>query len=187
MRTLVFAMCGSFCTFENALQQMERLRKHYEILPVMSENAYSTDTRFGTAESFRQRVEAICGRKIIHTITGAEPIGPKHLADAVVVMPCTGNTAAKIANAVTDTSVTMAVKSALRVSMPIVLALATNDALGASFKNIGTLMNTKNVFFVPVGQDDPVKKPTSLVAHFDRVEETLESAFDGKQLHPVLS
>lgn len=187
MRTLVFAMCGSFCTFENALQQMERLRKRYEILPVMSENAYSTDTRFGTAESFRQRVEAICGGKIIHTITGAEPIGPKHLADAVVVMPCTGNTAAKIANAVTDTSVTMAVKSALRVSMPIVLALATNDALGASFKNIGTLMNTKNVFFVPVGQDDPVKKPTSLVAHFDRVEETLESAFDGKQLHPVLS
>ena len=113
---------------------MERLREHYEILPVMSETAYSTDTRFGTAESFRQRVEAICGRKIIHTITGAEPIGPKHLADAVVVMPCTGNTAAKIANAVTDTSVTMAVKSALRVSMPIVLALATNDALGASFK-----------------------------------------------------
>lgn len=187
MHTLVFAMCGSFCTFENALQQMQRLREHYEILPVMSETAYGTDTRFGTAESFRQRIEEICGRKIIHTIAGAEPIGPKHLADAVVVMPCTGNTAAKIANAVTDTSVTMAVKSALRVSMPIVLALATNDALGASFKNIGMLMNTKNIYFVPVGQDDPVKKPTSLVAHFDRVEETLESAFAGKQLQPVLS
>ena len=186
MRTLVFAMCGSFCTFENALEQMKRLREFYEILPVMSETAYRTDTRFGTAESFRWQVEAICGREIIHTIAGAEPIGPKRLADGVVVMPCTGNTAAKIANAVTDTAVTMAVKSALRVSMPVVLALASNDALGASFKNIGTLMNTKNIYFVPMGQDDPVKKPTSLVAHFELLPETLDAAFAGKQRHPVL-
>ena len=185
MQTLVFAMCGSFCTFENALTEMKRLRERYELLPVMSETAYSTDTRFGTAESFHKRIEEICGRKIIHTIAGAEPIGPKHLADGVVVMPCTGNTAAKLANAVTDSAVTMAVKSALRVSMPIVLALATNDALGASFKNIGTLMNTKHIYFVPLRQDDPEKKPTSLVARFEFVPETVEAAFKGVQLQPV--
>ena len=120
MRTIAFALCGSFCTFENALKQLARLRETYEILPVMSETAYNTDTRFGTAESFRRRIREICGREIIHTIAGAEPIGPKHLADALVVMPCTGNTAAKIANAVTDTSVTMAVKSGLRIKMPVV-------------------------------------------------------------------
>ena len=186
MRTIAFALCGSFCTFEKALEQMEILRKTYEILPVMSETAYQTDTRFGTAESFRHRIETLCGREIIHTIAGAEPIGPKHMADAIVVMPCTGNTAAKIANAVTDTSVTMAVKSGLRIHMPVVLALASNDALGASCRNIGTLMNTKNMFFVPLGQDDPEKKPNSLVAHFALVPETLEAAFAGKQLQPVL-
>lgn len=185
MQTLVFAMCGSFCTFENALTEMKRLRERYELLPVMSETAYSTDTRFGTAESFHNRIEEICGRKIIHTIAGAEPIGPQHLADGVVVMPCTGNTAAKLANAVTDSAVTMAVKSALRVSLPIVLALATNDALGASFKNIGTLMNTKHIFFVPLRQDDPEKKPTSLVARFEYIPETVEAAFKGHQLQPV--
>ena len=185
MRTIVFAMCGSFCTFEKALEQLQRLRETYDILPVMSETAYTTDTRFGAAKDFRQRVETLCGREILHTITGAEPIGPKHLADAVVVLPCTGNTAAKIANAVTDTSVTMAVKSALRVSMPVVLALATNDALGASCKNIGALLNTKQMYFVPLGQDDPEKKPNSLVAHFELVPETLEAALCGKQLQPV--
>lgn len=185
MQTLVFAMCGSFCTFENALTEMKRLRERYELLPVMSETAYHTDTRFGTAESFHKRIEEICGKKIIHTIVGAEPIGPKHLADGVVVMPCTGNTASKLANAVTDSAVTMTVKSALRVSMPIVLALATNDALGASFKNIGTLMNTKHIYFVPLRQDDPEKKPTSLVARFEYVPETVEAAFNGVQLQPV--
>ena len=173
MRTIAFALCGSFCTFENALKQLARLRETYEILPVMSETAYNTDTRFGT-------------REIIHTIAGAEPIGPKHLADALVVMPCTGNTAAKIANAVTDTSVTMAVKSGLRIKMPVVLALASNDALGASCRNIGTLLNTKHIFFTPLGQDDPEKKPNSLVAHFELLPETLEAAFRGEQLQPVL-
>ena len=186
MRTLVFAMCGSFCTFDTALTEMEKLRKNYELLPVMSETAYSTDTRFGTAESFRRRIEDICGKKIIHTIPGAEPIGPKRMADGVVVMPCTGNTTAKIANAITDSSVTMAVKSALRVSMPVVLALASNDALGASLKNIGVLMNTKNIFFVPMGQDDPEKKPTSLVAHFELLPQTVESAFNYKQYQTLL-
>lgn len=186
MPTLAFAMCGSFCTFEKALAQLALLRKDWDMLPVMSETAYTTDTRFGTAESFHERIENICGRKIIHTIAEAEPIGPKRLADAVLVAPCTGNTAAKIANAVTDTAVTMTVKSALRVSMPVILSLATNDALGASCKNIGLLMNTKNIYFVPLGQDDPIKKPNSLVAHFDLIPETLASAVRGEQLQPVL-
>lgn len=186
MRTIAFAMCGSFCTFEKALEQMKKLRETYEILPVMSENSYTTDTRFGTAASFRERVEAICGRGIIHTIPGAEPVGPKRLCDAVVVAPCTGNTAAKLANAVTDTAVTMTVKSALRVGMPIILALATNDAMGASFKNIGALMNTKNIFFVPLAQDDPLNKPNSLVAKFDLLPETISAAFSGQQIQPVL-
>lgn len=186
MRTIAFAMCGSFCTFEKALAEMARLRENYEILPVMSETAYATDTRFGTAESFVKRVEDICGREVLHTIREAEPIGPKRLADAVVVMPCTGNTAAKIANAVTDTAVTMAVKSALRTGTPVVLALASNDALGASCKNIGALLNTKHIFFVPLGQDDPVQKPNSLVAHFDLLPEALEGALENRQLQPVL-
>lgn len=186
MPTLAFAMCGSFCTFEKALAQLALLRKDWDMLPVMSETAYTTDTRFGAAESFHERIENICGRKIIHTIAEAEPIGPKRLADAVLVAPCTGNTAAKIANAVTDTAVTMAVKSALRVSMPVILSLATNDALGASCKNIGLLMNTKNIYFVPLGQDDPIKKPNSLVAHFDLIPETLANAVLGEQLQPVL-
>lgn len=186
MPTLAFAMCGSFCTFEKTLAQLALLRKDWDMLPVMSETAYTTDTRFGTAENFHERIENICGRKIIHTIAEAEPIGPKRLADAVLVAPCTGNTAAKIANAVTDTAVTMAVKSALRVSMPVILSLATNDALGASCKNIGLLMNTKNIYFVPLGQDDPIKKPNSLVAHFDLIPETLANAVRGEQLQPVL-
>ena len=176
MPTLAFAMCGSFCTFEKALAQLALLRKDWDMLPVMSETAYTTDTRFGTAESFHERIENICGRKIIHTIAEAEPIGPKRLADAVLVAPCTGNTAAKIANAVTDTAVTMAVKSALRVSTPC----------GASCKNTGLLMNTKNIYFGPLGQDDPIKKPNSLVAHFDLIPETLANAVRGEQLQPVL-
>ncbi len=186
MRTIAFAMCGSFCTFEKALEQLRVLRGMYEVLPVMSETAYSTDTRFGTAVSFRERVEEICGREIVHTIPAAEPIGPKRLAEAVVVAPCTGNTAAKLANAVTDTAVTMAVKSALRVGTPVVLCLATNDALGASFKNIGLLMNTKHVFFVPLRQDDPLQKPNSLVADFSLLPETLDAAFQNRQVQPVL-
>lgn len=186
MRTIAFAMCGSFCTFEKALEQLELLRKTYDVLPVMSETAYSTDTRFGEAASFRARVEALCGREILHTIPAAEPVGPKRLAEAVVVAPCTGNTAAKLANAVTDTAVTMCVKSALRVGMPVVLALATNDALGASFRNVGLLMNAKHLFFVPLRQDDPVRKPNSLVAEFGLLPETLEAALAGRQLQPVL-
>lgn len=186
MPTLAFAMCGSFCTFEKAPRAACSAAKGLGYVARDERNGVHDDTRFGTAESFHERIENICGRKIIHTIAEAEPIGPKRLADAVLVAPCTGNTAAKIANAVTDTAVTMAVKSALRVSMPVVLSLATNDALGASCKNIGLLMNTKNIYFVPLGQDDPIKKPNSLVAHFDLIPETLANAVRGEQLQPVL-
>ena len=186
-RTAGFALCGSFCTFKAVIPQVQRLLDAgFDIWPIMSETAYTTDTRFGTAKEFVAALESMTGRPVIHTIKDAEPIGPKRLADAVLVAPCTGNTAAKIANAVTDTAVTMAVKSALRVSMPVVLSLATNDALGASCKNIGLLMNTKNIYFVPLGQDDPIKKPNSLVAHFDLIPETLANAVLGEQLQPVL-
>ena len=182
-----FAMCGSFCTFAPVFTELERLTKEFDdVVPILSEVSASVDSRFGTAKEHREKIAALCGRKPLLTIAEAEPIGPKRLADAVLVAPCTGNTAAKIANAVTDTAVTMAVKSALRVSMPVVLSLATNDALGASCKNIGLLMNTKNIYFVPLGQDDPIKKPNSLVAHFDLISETLANAVLGEQLQPVL-
>ncbi len=182
-----FAMCGSFCTFGKALPQMEELiRQGYEVLPIMSYHAYTTDTRFGKAGDFIERIEALCGRKIIAGIDTAEPIGPKGMTDIMVVAPCTGNTAAKLAHAVTDTPVTMAVKSHLRQSKPVLLCLATNDALGASAQNIGRLMNTRHYYFVPFGQDDPKKKPNSLVADFSRLIPALEAALQGRQLQPVI-
>ena len=182
-----FAMCGSFCTFERAIKQIERLTgAGYEVLPVMSEIAAGTDTRFGRAEAIRKRVEDLCGREIITSVKDAEPIGPKKLTDIMVVAPCTGNTLAKLANAVTDTPVTMAVKSHLRQSKPVLLCIATNDALGASAQNIGRLLNRRHYYFVPFRQDDPVNKPCSLVADFDRLPEALILALEGKQLQPVL-
>ena len=182
-----FAMCGSFCTFEKAIKQMEILADSgYELLPVMSFNAGSTDTRFGRAEDFRKGIESICGRRIISSVKDAEPIGPKRMTDIMIVAPCTGNTLAKLANAVTDTPVTMAVKSHLRQSRPVVLCIATNDALGASAQNIGRLLNRRHYYFVPFRQDDPVNKPDSLVADFDRLPLSLSLALEGKQLQPVL-
>lgn len=182
-----FALCGSFCTFEKAIAQMEELAKQgYEILPVMSFNAFSTDTRFGTAQEFRDRIEKICGKKIIATVRDSEPIGPKKMTDIMVVAPCTGNTAAKLANAVTDTPVTMAVKSHLRQSKPVLICIATNDALGASAQNIGRLMNTRHYYFVPFRQDEPVKKPNSLVADFGMLIPSMKKALEERQLQPVL-
>lgn len=154
--TLGFALCGSFCTFEKAFEQMRRTAAAgYQLLPIMSNNAYETDTRFGRAADFIWEAEDICGRKVVHTIPGAEPLGPKRMIDALVIAPCTGNTLAKLANGITDTPVTMAAKSCLRIGLPVVLCIATNDALAASAQNIGRLMNTKNVYFVPLRQDDP--------------------------------
>ena len=152
----------------------------------MSEIVYNTDTRFGKAADLIERVEELCHEKIIHDITAAEPIGPKGLLDVIVVSPCTGNTAAKIALGITDTPVTMAVKAHLRNDRPVVIGLATNDALGASAKNIGLLQNTKNIYFIPYGQDDSQNKPTSLVCDFTKTEETVENALSARQLQPVL-
>lgn len=180
-----FAMCGSFCTFSNALKEMERLAQKHNIIPIMSYNAFNTDTRFGKAQEIRDKIFSIAGNEIIHTIVDAEPLGPKGLVDMIIVEPCTGNTAAKLAMGITDTPVTMAVKSVLRIGVPVVLAVASNDALAASAQNIGRLLNTKNIFFVPMRQDDPVKKPTSLVADFSLTEKVVDLAKDKIQLEPV--
>jgi len=183
---IVFALTGSFCTFDTTLAQMRRLvSAGAELIPVMSENAYLTDTRFGKAEDFRAQIVEICGREIIHTIKAAEPIGPTKMADVLVVAPCTGNTLAKLALSITDSPVTMAVKSHIRNARPAVLCIATNDALAGSAKNIGALLNNRNYYFVPFGQDDYKVKPTSLVADFERIPETIVEALKGKQVEPL--
>ncbi len=184
--TFGFAMCGSFCTFSKVIVQMKNIvDAGYQVLPIMSQTAYSTDTRFGTASSFIEQVETICGRKIIKNIVEAEPIGPKKMVDLMIVAPCTGNTLAKLANGITDTSVTMAVKSTLRIERPVLLAAATNDALSGSAQNIGRLLNSKNVYFVPMQQDDPVKKPFSVNADFTKILPAALTALEGKQLQPI--
>lgn len=183
---LGFAMCGSFCTFKLVLEELERLAKDYDITPIMSQGAAFTDTRFGKAEDFRRRVAGICGREPITTIADAEPIGPRALLDVLVIEPCTGNTLGKLANGITDTPVTMAAKAHLRNGRPLVLAVSTNDALGASARNIGTLMNAKNIFFVPMRQDSPLGKPASLVADFSETAAAIKSALEGRQTQPLL-
>lgn len=173
---IVFCLCGSFCTFGRGIAELEKLAAAgHEIIPVMSFNAYETDTRFGTAAMFRERIVAAAGREVIHTIAGAEPIGPVMKPDLTIIAPCTGNTLAKLANGITDTPVTMAAKSTLRCDLPLVIALATNDALSANLSNIATMRNRKNVHFVPMGMDDPENKPHSLVADFERLSEVLRA------------
>lgn len=185
--TVGYAFCGSFCTINDSLKALKELAKqNIKIRPIMSQIVYTTDTRFGKAEELIRQVEELCGEKIIHDIAAAEPIGPKNLLDIIIVAPCTGNTLAKIALGITDTPVTMAVKAHLRNNKPVVLAPATNDALGASCKNIGLLHNTKNVFFVPYRQDDPYSKNNSLVCDFSLIPKALESALKGVQLQPVI-
>ena len=185
--TVGFALCGSFCTFARVLPEIEKLVKSgYEVFPIMSHVAYNTDTRFGKAEEFIEKIETICDRKIIKTISEAEPIGPKKLLDALIIAPCTGNTIAKLACGITDTSVTMAAKAHMRNARPLIIAVSTNDGLGINLKNIGTLSVTKNVFFVPYGQDDSNGKPNSLVAEMTRIPETLYFALEKKQLQQVL-
>lgn len=182
-----FAMCGSFCTFAECFRALERLLElGCEVVPIMSFNAYDTDTRFGNAEDHRKRLAELCGRDVIHTIAGAEPIGPKNMTDVMLVANCTGNTLAKLAASITDTPVTMAVKSHLRGSKPVVLNIATNDALAGSAKNIFSLMNYKNYYFVPVSQDDFIKKPFSLMGDFAKIPESLVAALGHTQLQPVL-
>lgn len=185
-KRLGFALCGSFCTFNKVLAEMEKLARIYDITPIMSEGAAKTDTRFGKAEDFRRKIAGICGKEPITTIAEAEPIGPKTLLDVLLIEPCTGNTLGKLANGITDTAVTMAAKAHLRNGRPLVIAVSTNDALGASAQNIGKLMNAKNVYFVPMGQDSPEGKPASVVAHFEKSVEAVESALSGKQVQPVI-
>ncbi len=182
-----FAMTGSFCTFKRVLAELEALCAIYpDVTPIMSKAASETDTRFGTSEYFTSRVREICGRDIITTIAEAEPIGPKKLLDALIIAPCTGNTLAKIALGVTDSSVTLAAKAHLRNERCLIIAPSTNDALGANAKNLGMLLNTKNIYFVPFGQDDPIKKHRSLVADFSLIVPTMQSALKGEQYQPIL-
>ena len=185
--TVGFALTGSYCTFKNILPEIKNVKEmDFNVVPILSDNVSKTDTRFGKAKDFTEDIENICGKKVIKTIFEAEPIGPKNLLDALIVAPCTGNTLAKLASGVTDTSVTMAVKATLRNEKPIVLAVSTNDGLGNACKNIGNLLNYKGIYFVPFNQDDPYKKPRSLVADMSKICDTLALALEGKQIQPII-
>ena len=185
--TFGYALTGSFCTFKQSLSAMEELCKSgVNIVPIMSFNAFSTDTRFGTAEEFRKRIEELCHNKIISTIADAEPIGPKKLLDLLIVSPCTGNTLGKLANGIFDTPVTLAVKSHLRNERPVLIGVSSNDSLGASSRNIGVLLARKHIYFIPMRQDSPFKKPLSVVCEFERTAEAAEAALEERQLQPIL-
>lgn len=181
-----FAMCASHCCFDRVLGVLEKLGRDYDIVPIMSERAAGTDTRFGRAEDFRSRLEEICGKRAVCDIVSAEPIGPKEKLDALVVAPCTGNTLAKLNHGITDSSVTMAAKAHLRNLKPLVLAFSTNDGLAATLPNVAGLIIRKNIYFVPFRQDDYEHKPTSLASDFELIGKTLEYALEGKQLRPVI-
>ena len=185
--TIGLVFTGSHCTMEAVIPQVEQLKAAgAELYAIFSETVYGTDNRFYAAEAFRQIIGRLVDHPIIHTIPGAEPIGPKKLLDVIVVMPATGNTVAKLANGITDTAATMAVKAHLRNQRPVVIALSTNDALGMNAKNIGLLLNVRNIYFVPFRQDDPLSKPNSLQADFTLIGDTLEAALRGEQLQPIL-
>ena len=184
--TVGFAMCGSFCTFAKVFPVMEALAQEYDLVPIFSVAAQSTDSRFGSAKEHLCRAEAICGNGPILTVAQAEPIGPKKLLDALVIAPCTGNTLAKLAHSIADGPVTMAAKSHLRNGRPVLIAVSTNDALAGAAENIGKLMGRKHYYFVPFGQDDPISKPSSMVADFRQIPQALHSALQGKQLQPVI-
>ena len=182
-----YAFCGSFCTFAQSMAALEKVAERYSnVQPIVSEVSAVTDTRFGKARDFLAEMERICGKSVISTIAAAEPIGPKGLLDILVIAPCTGNTLAKLALGVTDSSVTMAAKAQLRNGRPVVVAVSTNDGLSVSLKNIGELLCRKNIYLVPFAQDDPLKKPNSLVADFDLIPDTMEAALVGEQLQPIL-
>lgn len=186
-KTIGFAITGSFCTFAKVFPQIEALAEQgADIVPIMSEISYSTDTRFGKAEDHIKRFENITGKKIIASVCDAEPIGPKKMLDALVVAPCTGNSLAKIATGIADSSVTMAVKSHLRNRRPVIIALSTNDGLGNNAKNIGYLFNMKSIYVVPFEQDDCFVKENSIISDMSQIIPTVESALEGKQLQPVL-
>ena len=184
--TIGFALTGSYCTYSQIFPVMELLCRDYQVTPIFSFNAVSTDSRFGSAREHIAAAEELCGMKPMTTISDVEPIGPKKLFDILVIAPCTGNTLAKLAHGIADTPVTMAAKSQLRNGRPVLIAVSTNDGLAAAAENIGRLMSRKHYYFVPFGQDDPKSKPTSMVADFDLLLPTLEVALEGRQLQPVL-
>lgn len=184
--TIGFAMCGSYCTFSRVFPVMQALTSEHRVIPIFSANTAVTDSRFGTAEAFAATVYDICGRQPLCTIADVEPIGPKKLLDALVIAPCTGNTLAKLAHGIADTPVTMAAKSHLRNGRPVIIAVSTNDGLAGAAANIGNLLARRHYYFVPFGQDDPITKPTSLVADFTRIPQTLAAAMEGRQLQPIL-
>lgn len=182
-----FAFCGSFCTLSQSMTALEQVAARFgSVWPIVSETVAATDTRFGAAHDFMREMERICGRRVISTVAAAEPIGPRKLLDVLVICPCTGNTLGKLAHGITDTAVTMAAKAHLRNGRPLVIAPSTNDGLSASAPNIGRLLERKQVYFVPFGQDDCKGKPTSLVADFTMVPQTIEAALAGVQLQPLL-
>ena len=183
---LGLALCGSYCTYEKLFAALPALAQEFELVPIMSDTAAETDTRFGTAAQHIRRLMEVTGKHVITTVAEAEPLGPKLPMDALLIAPCTGNTLAKLANGVTDSSVTMAAKAHLRNGRPLVIAFSTNDGLSGSAENIGRLLNRKNIYFVPFGQDDPAKKPRSLQADFRLLAETVEAALRGEQLQPIL-
>jgi len=181
-----YAFCGSFCTLSRSLDVLKKLKnKGYDIQPIFSERVWQTDTRFGRAAALAAEVQAVCGRPIVHTVVDAEPFGPHTPLEALILAPCTGNTLAKLASGITDTAVTMAAKAHLRADRPLLIALATNDAMSQNLSNIATLLCRKSVFFVPLKQDDPLHKPHSLVARLEDVPEALEAAMQGRQLRPL--
>jgi len=185
--TVGFAVCGSFCTHARAMAALEQVRARWErVVPIVSECTAATDTRFGAAHDLMREMERICDHRVISSVKAAEPIGPQKLLDLLIICPCTGNTLGKLAAGITDTSVTMAAKAHLRNARPLLIAPSTNDGLAASAVSIGTLLTRKHVYFVPFGQDDPFKKPTSLVADFSLVPDAACAALEGRQLQPLL-
>ena len=184
--TIGFALCGSFCTFASVFSVMENLAHTHQLIPIFSHSSATIDSRFGTAKEHLRKAADICGREPLYSIAQVEPIGPKKLLDLLVIAPCTGNTLAKLAHGIADGPVPMAAKSHLRNGRPVVIAVSTNDALSGAAENIGRLLNRKHYYFVPFGQDDPEKKPNSMVADFTRLPQTIALAASGRQIQPIL-
>ena len=186
-KTVGFAVCGSFCTHAKAMSALEQVRARWQnVIPIVSECTAQTDTRFGRAHDLMREMERICDHRVIDSVKAAEPIGPQQLLDLLIICPCTGNTLGKLAAGITDSSVTMAAKAHLRNGRPLLIAPSTNDGLAASAASIGALLGRKYIYFVPFGQDDPEKKPASLVSDFSRVADAAQAAMEGRQLQPPL-
>lgn len=186
-KKLGLALCGSYCTYEKLFAEAKALAEEYELFPIMSDTAAETDTRFGTAAAHIRALSKLCGgKRVVTTIEEAEPLGPSLALDALLIAPCTGNTLAKLSRGVTDSAVTMAAKAHLRNGRPLVVAFSTNDALSISAENIARLLNRKHIYFVPFGQDDPLRKPYSMQADFSLLAPAVAAALEGRQMQPIL-